>query len=484
MKLRGGYLPRIAGRPARTVRNADIPDELVIELRQGDITYSAAVGDGAKVSFGAPLAQAQVAGGTVALPAPAAGTVRVASGANAQTDVLRLRVANADVRAVGPASAPERTSGEVTRKALAAAGIWPLVWSSKTGSMPALDGSELPKQILVNFVLAEPFRARGKVVLNEAHERIVNGLRYLPRIMAEYGTIHLILTELGDPSAQTIRKETAGHAWIRIESVPVRYPVENPRVLCRALRRADKTLKPDDTIWVIDAQAAGAIGACLSEGLPMHERIVAVGGPGANDPAHVRVRIGTGLNRFLSTAELGEANLALRGGLMRGEPVERDASVTYGDDAFFMLPRPGEGEFMSFVRPGFDRASILPCFVSRLTGSPDRRLTASLRGERRPCIACGLCEKVCPMPLLPQVIHRYLYRDAIDEAERAGLMHCAGCNLCTFVCPSKIEMAHQFAEARETLRQERADAEAMETVRNRREETKRMEEEYSEDWRQ
>lgn len=87
------------------------------------------------------------------------------------------------------------------------------------------------------------------------------------------------------------------------------------------------------------------------------------------------------------------------------------------------------------------------------------------------------------MRLLPQVIHRYLYRDAIDQAEAAGLLHCIGCGLCSYVCPSKIEMSDQFTHAKEQVRREHDEAAAAEADRTRREESKQLEIEHSEDWR-
>jgi Na+-transporting NADH:ubiquinone oxidoreductase subunit A len=295
--------------------------------------------------------------------------------------------------------------------------------------------------------------------------------------------IHLVLTELSDPAAQRLRKETAGQAWLRIETVPVRYPVEHPHALCRALRRSDKRSKPGEVLWVLDVQAVQAIGACMGEGIPLHERIVAVGGPGASKPSHVRARVGTRLDRFLDGTELAATQCVLRGGLFRGTPVTAGAAVGYGDDAFFVLPRPAEREFLGFVKPGFDRVSILPCFASRLTGAVDRTLTTSLRGERRPCIACGLCEDVCPVGLMPQVLHRYLHRDAIDEAERTGLPLCIHCGLCSYVCPSKIELRHQFSEAQERLLREHEQAAAAEFAHHRAEDAQQREKEHSEDWR-
>jgi Na+-translocating ferredoxin:NAD+ oxidoreductase RnfC subunit len=56
---------------------------------------------------------------------------------------------------------------------------------------------------------------------------------------------------------------------------------------------------------------------------------------------------------------------------------------------------------------------------------------------------------------MPQIIHRYLYRERTEEAEKAGLDRCVDCNLCTYVCPSKIELKKQFSEAKQLIRRER-----------------------------
>ena len=457
MKLQGGYLPRVPGRPSAAVRDIAVPERLVIPLNRHGLQYTPAINDGDAVSFGVPLAWAETAGGRVALPAPASGVVAITPAGKNSAPCMTLQVTDAQVKASGSKHTPERMDPQALRQALAAGGIWPLIRSSKTGGMPVLDGSETPARIMVSFVAAEPFRTCGNTVLAEARERVLAGLRVLPRLMTDSGILHLVLTDPTDAAFQAVRAQTAGDARVRIEQAPLRYPVEHPRVLCRALRRGDRTLKPDDVIWVLDVQAVQAIGACLAEGLPLHERVIAVGGPGLAAPGHVRARIGTPLAFLLPPEAAAGNNLILRGGLFQGVPVEPAATaIDAHDDAFFVLSRLAEREFLGFVTPGFDRVSFLPIFGTALTGSADRHLTASLRGERRPCVACGLCEQVCPMALLPQMIHRYLYRDALDEAQSIGLDLCIGCGLCAYVCPSKIELRQQFADAQARLREERA----------------------------
>ena len=457
MKLpHGGYTPRISGRPISEVAEIAPPEKLRINIRRNGLMYLPVVANGKTVGLGEPLAEAVYTGGTLSLPSPASGTVSIDS---KSPDLITLEGVIRDTGTGNSESfEPSRITGERTRSVLAAAGVWPFFWSSLSRNVPALDGSDQPKAILVNFVLAEPFRARGKVLLNHSWDRIVHGIKFLPRVLADYGKVEIVLTAIHDPVARRMYSELAGFAWIRLHPVPLKYPVEFPDVLRTALTRNVPSIKPEDVIWTIDVQGIEALGSCLGEGLPLHRRVVAIGGPGARNPRHVSVRIGTPVESVLGGDEDTEGNLVLRGGLFNGEVLDpATEAVRYDDDAFFLLPKSKVRETFSFLRPGFNRTSYLPAFISRITGAADRHITDSIRGERRPCIACGLCEKVCPAGILPQVLHRYLYREAFDEAERAGLDRCVECNLCTYICPSKIELRMQFTEAREQLREERGE---------------------------
>lgn len=480
MKIAGGYQPRIKGRPLGIVQEVPPPSRLQIDLALRSLAYTPTVPSGQRVLAGEPVAAAETSSGTLHLPAPVTGTVTL------QPEGAPPRICIDGIEPDKSAPAPvdlTRTQADALRGMLARRGLWPLFWSSRTRGTPPLDGSERPRCIIVNCVTAEPFRARGSVILQRDWARIVQGLSALPRLLEEYGTTCMTLTNASSPIVQLMHKDLAGHAWIRFESVPLRYPVEDPSLLYQALRESTPAIGRGDAVWVTDIQTILQIGGVLS-GFRSSERIVAIGGPGEPNPRHVCALAGTPLRNIIDERVAKAGNIILRGGLFRGEPVDWEtASVRFDDDAFFVLPRPGQREFLSFVRPGFDRVSYAPCFATTLTRGVDRHITTSLRGELRPCIGCGSCEEVCPVDLLPQVIHRYLYRDAIDQAEAAGLARCLRCGLCTFVCPSKIELGRQFAEMQDRLLKERqAQAEA-EAEQRRREEARKSETQHSEDWR-
>ncbi len=465
MKISGGYTPKIAGRPSSTVTEISTPDTLLISLERDGLIYNPAVKSGQKIKFGDTLAEATVEGGKLTLPAPLGGKVTLTKEKEEKPPLLSIKTdGRVEVPVVFDQLKPERASGKMVREALARGGVWPFFWSSLTGGMPTLKSDEQPRAIIVNMVVTEPFRTRGRVVLQRSWNRIVQGMKFFPRLLLDYGTTEIILTHKRDPVAQRLYKELAGYAWLHFHPVPLLYPIEDPIVLTRALRKHDNSIKKDDVIWIVDVQGVEAVGACLGEGIPLYQRITALGGLGHPEPGHMQIRIGTPIKHVLPQNFKPEDVLVLRGGLLKGEPVVPDTdSVGYDDDGFFFLPKMKEREFLSFTRPGFKRASILPCFMSKLTGAADSQISTSLRGERRPCIACGLCEMVCPVDLMPQVIHRYLYREDFDKAEAVGLDLCVDCGLCTYVCPSKIELQKQFMEAREMLQWEHEEAAASES---------------------
>ena len=120
-----------------------------------------------------------------------------------------------------------------------------------------------------------------------------------------------------------------------------------------------------------------------------------------------------------------------------------------------MIPEPPAREFLSFIRPGWDRSSYSGCFLSSARKNFRERFTAAVRGERRPCISCNFCEDVCPAGIMPYLIHKYLYRDLIEEAEEARVDLCIECGLCSFVCPSKIDLRSEFIKLKGLIEKEK-----------------------------
>ncbi len=461
MKLRGGYSPRIAGEPSSSVEPVPVPDSLRIPLvRQGTV-YTPLVRTGARVKFGEALASARIGSGKghcldLCLPAPATGTIHSEVETGGLISVLTLSVDEPlDQASRQPPTLPSKaTRSDQLRRLIAQGGIWPSFWSSARKGMP--DPVECPLAIIVPTVFTEPFRAQGDVVIDYSRRHFIRGIDFLQQLLPNYAAFHLVLADPTSRLAKFLHEELASKSSTHLHFLPRRYPTEEPELLWRALLREQRTLSANAPVWVTDPQAVIAVASYVSDGVPLTSRIIAVGGPACQRPRHILARVGTPLRSFI---ELRPGVRILRGGVFHGTPASPDQdAVSYDDDAFFLVQEPSRREFLGFIRPGLLRQSYSRCFLSSFFPAKEERYDSSLRGEVRPCVSCGFCEEVCPAGIMPHLIHKYLFRQLIDEALDAGLERCVHCGLCSYVCPSKIDLAHEFVSAQEEIRAEVGEA--------------------------
>ena len=456
VKIRGGYLPRVAGRPSSEVLDVAVPARLWVRAPCVPARYHAVVPVGASVAFGRALAEADWPGGRLVLSAPAAGTVARTSQPDDGPLCMALDVADATPAANPQHALPDldQATDVQVRQALAAGGVWPGLEDVQTRGMPALD-APAPKAVVVKTVLTEPFRARGDVLLYRHMEQFLRGLTALHRLLAPYGMIHLVLTGRHHPLAAEVQQRLKGRAWVQAHFVPRVYPADDSRVLWRALVREEASLAAHDPAWFVDIQTAVVAARCVGEGVPVHERLVAVGGPGHPHARHALVRVGTPVSDLLADVPNRTRMRVVLGGMFTGRTVCPDeTSIGPTDDAVFVVPREREREFLGFMRPRRDRESYSGTFLSSLLWRRAYAMDADLGGERRPCIGCGYCEEVCPVGVMPHLLYRYLSRDLLEEADAAGADRCVACGLCTYVCPSKIDLHEAIQRGMERVRAE------------------------------
>jgi len=453
MRINKGYLPRITGRPAADIDVRDIASPLRIPLVLAGRKYAPVVEPGRAVSLGDPLAELACPGGNLFIPSPYPGTVEQI---DQQTGFVQLNISEPNPLTWSRPTFAEPTvmEDQIVREHLAAAGIWPGIWDSAAGATPALDAPK-PAAIVVKAVVTEPFRARGNVILENNLQLFLQGLSYLERLGAEYAPIYLILTHASHPLAKRIKKQVAGLAWVRPVFVPLTYPLSNNRYLWRCLRQGRQKLQHNDSVWFLDTQVALDIARCLAQGLVPSRRIITLGGPGCPNARHLSVPIGTPLSSLCAELDNLDDICVLRGGIFTGSAVNplQDA-VGHLDDGFTFLPIDTDRQFLSFMRAGLDKPSYTSAYLSCLRPKKSLATNTSLRGEPRACIACGYCEEICPVDIMPHLIRRFLEKDLLEEAQTAGAQICVQCGLCSYVCPSKIELAETIAAGIKKIQEE------------------------------
>lgn len=451
MKFHGGYNVLLEGRPSGEVRVLPEPDELHLPLRSERFSFTELkVDDGARVKPGQTVAT-DPANHSVPLLAPRAGTVRLDN----EGHVSLVEVHKEPEEAYRPEEdmehAPQDMDSSGKRRfKLLSLGAWQFLSDAHTGELP--DPYGVPSAVIVSTLRLEPFVARGDVQIRKRLSSFTRGLEHLQSFL-EYQPIYLVLPAEESELGHRVRELVRGYAWIQVVEIPFRYGLDNLSVLARELGLK----KSEGVVWGMDAAGALAVDRALTLSLPSTVRIISVGGPEAHNRVHLKAMPGYPLASILD--EFGPKGArVLLGGALTGRDLNEEGCL--GLDAecsgLTILSEPCEREFLGFVRHGTDRRSYSKCFLSALRNEFRERLTTSLRGELRACVACGYCEEVCPARIMPHLIHKSLYQDEIEEAERLGVKLCVRCGLCSYVCPSKIELRSQFIEALEAIGAEMA----------------------------
>jgi len=453
MKHPGGYNLSLAGRPSAQVDVLGDPAELHLPLRSRRFSFTdICVADGDVVSAGSVIARDPANHG-VPLLAPRAGTVRTESkdGHIVLSD-LGDRPACADEALV------DALPGVQARQRLLDMGAWQHFADAHTGALPDPHGA--PRAVIVHTVSFEPFTARGDALLTGAFSGFIRGLGHVQSLL-EYQPIHLVVPEVNSALAKRVLDAVRGFAWIKVYPVPLRYPADNPRLIMRRLGGFAADAK--HPVWATDVAGVLAVDRVLTDRLPCTERTISLAGPAAPNPRHLRLTPGYPLKALLGDAFGSDVIRVIDGGILTGETLdEGQLGLDVECRGLTLLPEATERPFLGFLRPGTDRSSYSRCFLSALAPRLPERLTTALRGERRACVCCTSCERVCPAGIMPHAIHRNLYQDVLEEAERLRVDLCVGCGLCSYVCPSKIELCSELCRAAETIRQETANAEGAE----------------------
>ncbi|MCL1856740.1 MAG: electron transport complex subunit RsxC [Kiritimatiellaeota bacterium] len=161
-----------------------------------------------------------------------------------------------------------------------------------------------------------------------------------------------------------------------------------------------------------------AVYNAIVKGLPLDERIVTVTGPAIAHPCNILARIGTSYRTLIEAAGgLDHAVKVISGGPMMGfAQYTLDIAVTKTTSGILAL-----------------RAQDCSAYASC------------------PCIACGRCNAVCPMRLLPSEMSQRIEADDIAEAQKLRLTTCFECGACSYACPARRPLVQHFRRAKAAL---------------------------------
>lgn len=438
LALKKGYHLRLAGRPGEGLRELPRPARVAVEperLRLSRPRTRVKVGD--RVKAGGLLFEDKA---RPDMPLRSPGGGRVAAVDFGPRRRLKRIVVALDAEEEFEEFVPldpgevERIPAAALRERVLASGLWPLVRELpfRCPARPEIK----PAAVFVHLDNFEPFHPRPEVYLRGAGERFEFGLRVLGR-MAEAP----VAVTAGGESLAVLNGMQAHVTHVVAGS----YPAHDPGVLLFRTKRSPA----ENRAWFLSGQALLLLAEHLLTGRYPTRQVVAIGGPAAREPIHVRARIGHPVAELAAGqgAEGGVERLA--GGIFTGRAVGADAFLNLDETALLLLPESRPATLpLAWAFPGSRTPSCSRAFLSAFLPPRERPVDIDRHGGLRACIQCGFCPRVCPVDILPQLAYKALHAGEVEEALAHGLLDCVECGLCSFVCPSKIELAETFRAAR------------------------------------
>jgi ferredoxin len=197
---------------------------------------------------------------------------------------------------------------------------------------------------------------------------------------------------------------------LKVVALPARYPQADPTLLLHTL--TDRGLRVgrspvEKGVVLLDAAAAVAVGQCFLRQQPMVEAPVAIRDRIKAESHYLWAPLGTPVSTILESigSQTGAVEL-LAGDALRKVAVESDAVL-------------GATENVLHVAPAATAAS-------------------------GPCVRCSWCADRCPTGVQPAWLLEAAQQRDPELATRAGIDSCIACGICDYVCPSNLPLVESI----------------------------------------
>ncbi|MDR9439310.1 MAG: Na(+)-translocating NADH-quinone reductase subunit A [Halomonas sp.] len=311
---------------------------------------------------------------------------------------------------------------------LVESGLWTALRTRPFSRTPAIDSS--PTDIFVTAIDTHPLAADPADIINEQAQAFEDGLKVLAHLTE--GKVYLCTApdaRIPGTDVKGVQHETfAGPHPAGLVGTHIHYlsPV--------ALHKR---------VWHIGYQDVIAVGKLFAEGKLDVQRVIAVGGPRAENPRLLRTRIGASSEELLA-GEIAdpEGTRVISGSVFAGAICE--GSLRYLGRFHHQVSLLEEGNkrvFMGWMSPGKNRHSVMGIYLSKITGLHHYAPTTSTNGSERAMVPVGAYEQVMPLDILPTQLLRLLIVGDIETAMQLGCLELdeEDLALCTYVCPGKYE---------------------------------------------
>ncbi|MGO2392767.1 MULTISPECIES: Na(+)-translocating NADH-quinone reductase subunit A [unclassified Halomonas] len=321
---------------------------------------------------------------------------------------------------------------------LVESGLWTALRTRPFSRTPAIDST--PVDIFVTAVDTHPLSPDPALIINEQPQAFEDGLKVLARLTE--GNVFLCTGEKG-----TGEKGTGENASIPggdIDGVKIEsFGGPHPAGLVGTHIHYLSPVALHKKVWHIGYQDVIAFGKLFVEGKLDVSRVIAIGGPRAENPRLIRTRLGANTDELLDGDVIKpDDTRVISGSVFSGFAAE--GKLTYlgrFGNQVSLLEEGNKRTFMGWMSPGVNRHSVLGIYISKIKGLSNYAPTTSTNGSERAMVPIGVYEKVMPLDIMPTQLLRSLIVGDIEAAMQLGCLELdeEDLALCTYVCPGKYE---------------------------------------------
>ena len=308
------------------------------------------------------------------------------------------------------------------------ANLWPMIRQRPFNKIA--DPNDTPMAIFVSGFNSAPLTVNLDFALRYKQSVFQAGLNVLNQL--SNGNVHLTFEV--DTNCETL---TAARN-VNLHTVNGPHPSGNVGIQIHHIN----PWKPNEVIWVINAQHVLTIGDLFLKGIYDPSIVATVAGPGVKNPAHIQTRTGASIEAFLLDNLNSDDNRIISGDVLTGQETNLNGFLGYYDTTISVVPNSNEREFLGLLKPGNEqsRYSVTNAFISQ--NKSNFNFTTQQSGSLRPMVPINAWENMLPMDIYPNALYRSILAEDFEEMEGLGLLECdeEDFALCSFVCPSKIDV--------------------------------------------
>jgi Na+-transporting NADH:ubiquinone oxidoreductase subunit A len=315
-------------------------------------------------------------------------------------------------------------SREAVQKNLVDSGLWTGLRTRPFSKAPALDS--VPASIFVTAMDTNPLAADPQLVIAEQADAFKAGVQVLKR--------------LTDGQVFVCKAPGANIPAAGIETTE-EFSGPHPAGLAGTHIHKLDAASVTKTVWSIGYQDVIAIGQLFTTGSLNSERVISLAGPQVLKPRLVRTLLGANLAE-LTAGELAEGeNRMISGSVFGGRTAGGDlAFLGRFHNQISVLEEGRDRPMLHYLRPGFERFSVMPIYISRFLNKTFN-FTTSTNGSERAMVPIGTYERVMPLDILPTQLLRALIVEDMEVAVNLGALELdeEDLALCSYTCPGKYE---------------------------------------------